>query len=240
MTDAASREDLVRRVLDSAQRASEGLRRDNGREVPLGPKAARTRDALLTAAYELFVERGYRGTAVGDIAERAGVSLGTFYQYFRDRADVMGTLVSIGVLELLRGYRRRWDPTRGRLGLRRVIASFVEAYVQSARFQAVWEEVTHVDEGMAALRRDQSRLFVFAVEEALAEGIKRGVVRSDVDPPGMARALTAMVDRHCYMTYVFDPSPDDPPSVDDTVDLLTALWADAIGLVESGGRPAAQ
>ncbi len=231
-----SPDELVRRVLDAARGAREGIRRENGREFPLGGKAARTRNALLGAAYELFAAEGYQATSVADIAERAGVSLGTYYQYFRDRSDILGTLVRIGVLELLRGNQRPWDPVRGRIGLRRVIAGFVAAYVSTLAFQAVWEEVTHVEEGMADLRRDLSRLFTNAIEGGIAEGAAAGILRCDLDAAGMARAMTAMVDRYCYVTYVFDPPSGGPPSVDDTADLLTELWADALGLVESQGR----
>lgn len=227
-----STEALVRRVLGAAHAARAGVRREDGRERPLGAKAGRTRDALLAAAYELFVTDGYQATAVADIAAKAGVSLGTFYQYFRDRADIMTTLVSFGVLELVREDTRRWDPARGRIGLRRVIAAFVEAYASTAGFQAVWEEVAQVDESLAALRRDLSRVFTRAIADALASGGAAGVVRSDLDPEAMAVALTAMVDRYCYTVYVFDPPVGGAPDPDDTVDLLASLWADAVGLVE--------
>ncbi len=186
----------------------------------------------------LPLEAGYQATSVADIAERAGVSLGTFYQYFRDRSDILSTLVRIGVLELLRGNQRPWDPGRGRIGLRRVIAAFVDAYVATAAFQSVWEEVTHVEEDLATLRTDLARLFTNAVAQALSDAAAADLVRRDLDPAAMARALTSMVDRYCYLTYVFDPPVDGPPAVDDTVDLLTELWADAIGLVEGRGRPA--
>lgn len=42
-------------------------------------QASRTRSAVLRAARELFLERGYAGAAVGDIASRAGVSVDTVY-----------------------------------------------------------------------------------------------------------------------------------------------------------------
>jgi AcrR family transcriptional regulator len=223
------------RVLAAATAVREGVRREGGLERPLGKKAARTRLQLLAAAFEVFSAQGYQATSVSDIADAAGVSLGAFYQYFRDRSDIMTTLVGTRVLELLEGSRRRWEPARGRLGLRRVIAGFVETYAASPRFQAVWEEVTHVDPEMAALRRDLTNVFTSAVERALVDGAAAGIVRDDLDPAGMARALTSMVDRHCYVTWVLAP-PEDAPSVDDTVDLLTGLWADAIGLVESGAQ----
>jgi len=40
------------------------------------------RETILAAALELFVERGFYGTAVPEIAERAGVGAGTIYRYF--------------------------------------------------------------------------------------------------------------------------------------------------------------
>lgn len=232
MSPRTDAEDLVRRVLDAAKAAHQGVRREDGRELPLGEKARRTRDAVLEAAYEAFSENGYQRTSVGEIAERAGVSLGTYYQYFRDRKDCLSTIVNIAVLDYLRGNRRIWDPGGGRAALRRVIAGFVRLYAETAPFQAMWEEVTHVDEDMAALRRDLSRIFILGTERALVEGAERELLRDDIDVAGAARALAAMVDRYCYSVYVFDPPPGGPPPVADTVDLLTALWAGAVGLAE--------
>src|ERR1044072_2085131 len=44
---------------------------------------------LRNAAMELFVERGYEGTTVADIAERAGVTARTFFRYFADKREVL-------------------------------------------------------------------------------------------------------------------------------------------------------
>jgi AcrR family transcriptional regulator len=38
---------------------------------------------------ELFVERGYARTTVGDIAERAGLTQRTFFRYFPDKREVL-------------------------------------------------------------------------------------------------------------------------------------------------------
>jgi AcrR family transcriptional regulator len=205
------------------------IRREGDRELVAGPKAMRTRNALLEAAAALFAEKGYLDTTVGQIAERAGVALGTYYQYFRDRPDIMATIVRMTIADLLK-VGDRWDARRGRTGLRRVITGFVRLYASSAPFQAAWEEVTHVEPDMAELRRESTRLFTGAVEAALAEGAKERIVRDDLDVSSTARALTAMVDRYCYLTYVFDPPADGPPSAEETAELLTTLWADAVRL----------
>jgi AcrR family transcriptional regulator len=50
------------------------------------------RHAILQAALELFVERGYYGTAVPALAERAGVGAGTIYRYFKSKEDLVNVL----------------------------------------------------------------------------------------------------------------------------------------------------
>jgi len=52
-----------------------------------GGKAA-TQDAILAAATQLFMERGYEGTTVADVAERAGVSRATVFWHFSDKGGL--------------------------------------------------------------------------------------------------------------------------------------------------------
>jgi len=50
------------------------------------------REAILNAALELFAERGFYGTAVPLIAERAGVGAGTIYRYFENKEALVNAL----------------------------------------------------------------------------------------------------------------------------------------------------
>ena len=194
--------------------------------MPLGRKAARTRAALLDAARAVFTDKGYSSTSVGDIASVAGVSLGAFYQYFRDRADVLSALVGEAAQRMLDDASQAWDPLEGRDGVRRVLHAFVTHYRATSKFQRVWEEVTHVDGDLAALRRELVRTFTDAVESALAMGQESGAVRADLDTIGAAVALTSMVDRTCYLRFVFDRQPGQ--GVESTVDVLTDIWWTAV------------
>lgn len=54
-------------------------------------KAAR-REEILAAARRVFALRGFRGTTIADIAEEAGIALGTIYLYFAAKQDVFAAL----------------------------------------------------------------------------------------------------------------------------------------------------
>lgn len=207
------------------------VRRDNGREVPLGRKAARTHAKIAAAAHDLFCSQGFQATTVTAIAERAGVGMGTFYQYFVDRADVLAALVAQEVASVLESGRQHWTTTSGREGLHAVVHDYVARYAATASFQAAWEEATHVEPSLAELRRDLSAIYTRGLERQLARAAADGSARGDVDPAQMARAATAMIDRYCYLTYVFDP-PEHPESPEEASRVLTALAAAALGLRE--------
>lgn len=53
-----------------------------------GRPPASSREMLQDAAFELFLENSYAGTTVEDIAQRAGVSRNTFFNYFPTKSDV--------------------------------------------------------------------------------------------------------------------------------------------------------
>lgn len=48
-----------------------------------------SRGVLEEAAIELFLEQGYESTTIDHIAQRAGVSRATFFNYFSSKADVL-------------------------------------------------------------------------------------------------------------------------------------------------------
>ena len=217
------------RIVAAVQAARFGLRRERGQDRPLGPKAARTREALMAAAYQVLTNQGYQATSVTDIATAAGVGVGTFYQYFRDRAGIMAALVGDAVVEMF-GARNRWDAADGLPGVIRLVTSFVRTYAGTAAFQRLWEEVTHVDAELAALRRDVTRLLTLEVATELIRAADTGLVRADLDPYTAASALTSMVDRYCYLNYVFDPPPEGPPDPAAAGQTLARMWAGAVGL----------
>jgi AcrR family transcriptional regulator len=62
-------------------------------DQPTDP-AARRRAELYSAAWDLFLERGYRDVDVADITARATVSQGTFYNYFANKRAVLEAMMT--------------------------------------------------------------------------------------------------------------------------------------------------
>lgn len=60
-------------------------------------KKQRNRNLILHAAEELFSEKGYQGATVQHISERAGLSKGAIYLYFKSKEELFLTVCLKGV-----------------------------------------------------------------------------------------------------------------------------------------------
>ena len=56
-------------------------------------KGERTRQAILDAAYELFIEQGFHATSMRQIAARAGLALGGIYNHFESKEQIFDDLL---------------------------------------------------------------------------------------------------------------------------------------------------
>jgi len=62
-------------------------------------KKAQTRQRIAGAAVELFEMQGYEATTVQQIAERAAVAKGTFFNYFNSKEELMMELQSMVIMK---------------------------------------------------------------------------------------------------------------------------------------------
>ncbi|PPJ33758.1 hypothetical protein C5E45_03630 [Nocardia nova] len=66
-----------------------------------GPRALRTRSAILVASERLFLELGYGGTRINNITDACGISPAGFYTYFRGKREVFEALGEAAYRDLL-------------------------------------------------------------------------------------------------------------------------------------------
>ena len=56
-------------------------------------KGERTRRAIEEVAYELFLDQGYSATSMRQIADRAGIALGSIYNHFAGKDEIFQELI---------------------------------------------------------------------------------------------------------------------------------------------------
>jgi AcrR family transcriptional regulator len=75
-------------------------------ELPLiklnrAERAAERRQAIIDAAMEEFIARGFAATRLDDIAKRAGVAKGTIYLHFKDKESMFEELIRTAIVPLV-------------------------------------------------------------------------------------------------------------------------------------------
>ena len=161
-------------------------------DAPPGPK----RDAILRAAIDVFAERGYFNAQVADVARAAGVAAGTVYLYFKSKDDLLVSIFERSMREGLANGRAAvanlQDPrerllrlARGhlsRLGHDRNLAIVFQVELrQSTKF---------MERFSSTLLRD----YLGLIREAIADGQREGLFRSDVKATAMAKMLFGALD----------------------------------------------
>jgi AcrR family transcriptional regulator len=101
------------------------------RRIPRQARATETAAAILEGAAQILEANGLAGFTTNAVAERAGVSIGTLYQYFADKNAILLALakqqVELGLAEIARALRGEIDPTpAGRV--RAMVGAMVHAF----------------------------------------------------------------------------------------------------------------
>lgn len=87
-----------------------------------------TRERLLDAAEQLFLERGFQGTSTRDITEAAGANLAAVNYYFRSKQDLMVAVAERVVAPILDAQASRLEELQAR-STPATVAELAAAYV---------------------------------------------------------------------------------------------------------------
>jgi AcrR family transcriptional regulator len=134
------------------------------RRRPVQERSTATVEAIVQAAAQVFARHGYAAGTTNRIAERAGVSIGTLYQYFPNKDAILVALTERHVQEgesilvpLLEELAER--PPALRDALERVLRALLELHAdQPALHRVLFEEAPRPPE----LRDRLERLFDLA------------------------------------------------------------------------------
>jgi len=141
------------------------------------------RSAILDAAEELIAKHGLRDAGLARIAKRAGVAVGTLYNYFTDRDALIrglfesrrATLRPRLLAAMTAGAELAFEPR-----LRGFVRGVLEAFESHHSFLKIAVENEHLKPPGSTLPQD----LLAGVREVVAAGVREGVI-----PAGKAALL---------------------------------------------------
>jgi AcrR family transcriptional regulator len=107
--------------------------RTRPRKQPRQARAQHTVDAIIEAAARILEEQGHAGFTTNAVAEIAGVSIGTLYQYFSDKESLLGSLIGRETARLLEEAEAAALLTAGQAALDAVIRAAVRHQLRRPR-----------------------------------------------------------------------------------------------------------
>ena len=205
---------------------------------PRSRKGVATRARLLAAAKEIFEEDGFLDARISDIAERAGLSHGSFYHYFDSKEEVFRE-VAEAVEENLREPMDSiiLNPDSTLSPLERItegIRVHMESYRREARIMGVIELVSRYDEHMRQVRAERRQRSGEQVALAIRQLQDHGMADPDIDPEVAAAVLGSMTSRFPEMWLVEGQLDID---FERGVEQLTRAFVNALGLKETAAKP---
>jgi AcrR family transcriptional regulator len=202
------------------------------REPPRTPRGVRTREQLIQAARRVFEREGYLDARLADITTEAGTAAGSFYTYFSGKEEIFAAVLTEVQDEMLHPQLRDLagndDPVAVIEASNR---AYLESYKRNARLMALLEQVSTIDERFRQLRHLRTQAFGRRNARAIRALQLRGLADPELDPELTAAALSYMVSRTAYASYVLGEDYD----LDQLVETLTRVWVNALRLPASGG-----
>lgn len=156
-----------------------------------------TRESLFEAAQALLETEGWRGTTMERLAQEAGVSKGTVYNYFRDKREILCFVVERNTEEL-RHFIQSFDPEKGdpRQMLGDVLEELFEGLYRNRRVIAAtiqaYQEDAELDKEDSDPRRHPLWDVRVFMRRLLSRGVETGVFRP-IDPVLAEAAIHAVV-----------------------------------------------
>jgi AcrR family transcriptional regulator len=115
-----------KRAIENGQQAA-GRQHAPGSLSNRAARAAERRAAIVEAALDEFIARGFAATRLDDIAKRAGVAKGTIYLHFKDKESMFEELVRTVIVPLV-GRLGTLPPPGG--SVRDAIESFAQNFLR--------------------------------------------------------------------------------------------------------------
>lgn len=167
------------------------MTRPSRRQTAAERSRAATRARLLASGKALFADKGLHGVTSHDIAAHAGVAAGTFYNHFRDKADLFREITAHAVEALnLRLEMARSGAARGVRESVRAHADALLAFAEDER--DVIRILFSRDRDAVVVEADVLDQLAAEIAEGRRAAIANGEMPVGIDPTVLSQALVGM------------------------------------------------
>jgi TetR/AcrR family transcriptional regulator, fatty acid metabolism regulator protein len=151
---------------------------------------------ILKAAVKVFAEKGFFNSRVSEIAKEANVADGTIYLYFKNKDDILISLFEEEFGKIVEDMRRKLEAERDPL---QKIRKFAIAHLSIMAQQQELAEVLGVEVRQSSkfMKEYVNQRFIEylnLIRSIVLEGQERGLIRKDLTPGIVKRALFGALD----------------------------------------------
>jgi AcrR family transcriptional regulator len=181
------------------------------------------REELLQAAEAVFSEKGLQAAKVEDIAARAGVSVGTVYNYFADRQALVAAVMELRREGLFRELHRLEVETAGQPFLRRLeitIERVLEYFAGQRPYYLMMVEAEGIPQIFQSMVKSSLTAGTYPpgcggpfsplyeqLNRLMSEGMRTGVLREE--DPGIHAAFLMGISKGLAFSDLLDPNAPD-------------------------------
>lgn len=200
---------------------------EDGALSPRKASSEERRRRVLGAARTCFGEAGFAGATITAIAQRAGVSNGLLYQFYRSKEELFGVVLReiIGdwVHAMVPRDRERETPSQTLEGMFRRSVEF-------CRRHPLLPALLRGDEGLQLSRireagRDRVQPHRDLIASLLRRGIATGELKRDLDIASVADIICQLQADYSARAYRRDPGYPDAPEI---IDAAARFILDAV------------
>ena len=195
----------------------------------------RAREQLIDAARVVFERDAFHGARIVDVANTAGVGIGTFYRHFESKSALFQAVIGHVFDEIyVGGATSSADPADPAAAIELANRRFVEQYRREAPVHSVLEQLAPIDEGARQVYLAGRSRAVERIAHSIASLQGRGLANPDLDSRVAAGALVAMVNNSAHIWF----NLGEPFDEDVALATLNQLWINGIGLDDSARHEA--
>ena len=187
--------------------------------IPQQKRSIETKSRLLVAAKDQFAKHGFHGTNAKEIANAAGVSVGSFYAYFKDKKNLFMEIfrehIEEKVVRIL--VEHRINPENRKESVYRLIKAMLEANDPYPEFHREVLAMRYSDPEVEAVYHELDQEIVGHVQRFIEQ------FKDDLRIPDTrtaARLIAAAADEIICSMLIFGEDDDADALVDGLADMI--------------------